>query len=125
MKAAMTLAELSEASDIPARTIRFYISRGLLAGPTKAGRAAAYTDEHLARLNEIKKLQAGGRMLAEIARGDEPVLGAATPWWQYGVADDVVVSVRAGVSPWRAKQIRTAVEDLARRLRRPENEKGE
>jgi DNA-binding transcriptional MerR regulator len=67
MPNAKTLAELSAASGIPARTIRFYIARGLLQGPSKAGRAAAYTDEHLARLETIKQLQASGRMLAEIS----------------------------------------------------------
>jgi DNA-binding transcriptional MerR regulator len=121
----MTLAELSEASGVPARTIRFYISRGLLAGPAKAGRAAAYTNEHLSRLNEIKSLQAGGRMLAEIAQGEESPLSVATPWWRYGVSDDVVVSVRADVSPWRAKQIRAAVEELSRRLRSTDSKRGE
>ena len=50
-----TLAELSEESGTPARTIRFYIARGLLDGPLKAGRGAVYTAEHLARLEKIKE----------------------------------------------------------------------
>ena len=52
---------------MPARTIRFYIARGLLDGPVKAGRGAVYTADHLARLERIKEMQAEGRMLAEIA----------------------------------------------------------
>ena len=67
MRKSKTLAELSEESGIPARTIRFYIARGLLDGPVKAGRGAVYTAGHLARLEKIKALQAEGRMLAEIA----------------------------------------------------------
>ncbi len=67
MSNSQTLAELSEESGVPARTIRFYIARGLLDGPVKAGRGAVYTAEHRARLETIKKLQAEGRMLAEIA----------------------------------------------------------
>jgi DNA-binding transcriptional MerR regulator len=125
MKADLTLAELSEASGVPARTIRFYISRGVLAGPVKAGRAAAYTEQHLSRLTEIKALQSSGRLLADIARAHEPVRTAATPWWQYAISDEVVVSVRADVSPWRAKQIRSAIEELACSLRAPDNGKGE
>ena len=35
MSNSRTLAELSEESGIPARTIRFYIARGLLDGPVK------------------------------------------------------------------------------------------
>ncbi|HEV8042876.1 MAG TPA: helix-turn-helix domain-containing protein [Bryobacteraceae bacterium] len=118
----MTLAELADASGLAARTIRFYISRGLLDGPVKAGRAAAYTAEHLARLEKIKKLQAQGRMLSEIGRslaGAVPERSAAPPtaWWQHVIADDVVVMTRNDVSPWRTKQIRDAIDELARSLR--------
>jgi DNA-binding transcriptional MerR regulator len=56
----MTLAEVAEASGLLERTIRFYIARGLLDGPIKGGRAAAYTAEHVARLERIKHLQAAG-----------------------------------------------------------------
>jgi DNA-binding transcriptional MerR regulator len=116
-----TLAELAETSGIPARTIRFYIARGLLNGPVKAGRGAAYTAEHLARLEEIKRLQAQGRVLAEIAQilnGGPPAQTAAPPtaWWQHAIQDDVMVWVRADVSPWRMKQIRAAIDDIASRL---------
>ena len=122
-----TLAELSDASDIPARTIRFYIARGLLAGPVKAGRGAVYTEEHLARLQKIKKLQGEGRMLAEIAHeldvSPPPPETAAPPasWWQHVIQDDVMVWVRGDVSPWRMKQIRAAVDEMASRLREPES----
>src|SRR6516162_8313194 len=114
-----TLAELSEASGIPARTIRFYIARGLLEGPVKAGRGAVYTEEHLARLQKIKKLQDEGRMLAEIALdldgGPAPPEMTVTPapWWQHVIQDDVMVWVRGDVSPWRMKQIRTSGDEMA------------
>ena len=118
----MTLAELAEASGLAARTIRFYIARGLLDGPVKAGRAAAYTEDHLARLEKIKKLQAQGRMLSEIGRslagGTTPERHAAAPtaWWHHAIADDVVVLTRSDVSPWRTRQIREAIDELARSL---------
>jgi DNA-binding transcriptional MerR regulator len=118
----MTLAELAEASGLAARTIRFYIARGLLDGPVKAGRAAAYTEEHLTRLEKIKKLQAQGRMLSEIGRslagGTTPERHAAPPtaWWHHAIADDVVVLTRSDVSPWRTRQIREAIDELARSL---------
>ncbi len=119
-----TLAELSAASGIPARTIRFYIARGLLGGPVKAGRGAVYTEQHLERLEKIKALQAEGRMLADIAHdlaGGPPAQTAPSPWWQHAIQDDVMVWVRGDVSPWRMKQIRAAVGELAARLREPEN----
>ncbi len=115
------MSELAEATGIPARTIRFYISRGLLEGPAKAGRGAVYTAEHLERLEKIKALQAEGRMLSEIG---PLVLGgkaaapapAASPWWQHAIGDDVMVWTRADLSPWRMKQIRDAIEEFAARL---------
>ena len=129
MSKSKTLAELSEESSIPARTIRFYIARGLLEGPVKAGRGAVYTSEHLARLEKIKELQAEGRMLAEIAHdlnGGPPAQTAVqpSPWWQHVIEDDVMVWVRGDVSPWRMKQIRGAVDDLAGRLREPGSSNG-
>jgi DNA-binding transcriptional MerR regulator len=117
----MTLAELAEAADLPARTIRFYIARGLIEGPVKAGRGAAYTPEHLKRLEQIKKLQAQGRMLDEIGRvlgGAEPAPQAARPiaWWQHRIADDVIVWTRADSSPWRTRQVRTAIDEFVQRI---------
>ena len=124
----MTLAELADASGLAARTIRFYIARGLLDGPVKAGRAAAYTPEHLARLEKIKKLQSQGRMLSDIGRslaGVAPEEKPAPPtaWWQHAIADDVVVWTRSEMNPWRTKQVREAIDALARGLQQVEEGK--
>jgi DNA-binding transcriptional MerR regulator len=115
----MSLAELADASGIPARTVRFYIARGLLDGPEIAGRGASYGPAHLERLRQIRQLQQRGKTLAEIARslGGAP---AAAPqpsaWWHYQVSPDVTVSVRADASPWRLKQVREALQLMAARL---------
>jgi DNA-binding transcriptional MerR regulator len=124
MSDSKTLAELSEESGLPARTIRFYIARGLLGGPVKAGRGAVYTAGHLARIEKIKELQAAGRMLAEIAHdlnGGPATVAAVqpSPWWQHAIQDDVIVWVRGDVSPWRMKQIRAVVDEMASRLQEP------
>jgi len=123
----MTLAEIAETSGLPARTIRFYIARGLLDGPVKGGRSAVYTGEHLARLDRIKRLQSEGRTLSEIARvldGNpaQPAVSPPTAWWQHAIASDVIVWVRAGVSPWRMRQVRTAVDEFARQVQVAQNE---
>jgi len=128
VKEKFTLADLAESSGLPARTIRFYIARGLLDGPVKSGRAAAYTSEHLARLEKIQELQAKGRMLSEIGQslaGSAPEKSAALPtaWWQHAIADDVVIMTRADASPWRTKQIRAAIEEFARSLHSASDEK--
>jgi DNA-binding transcriptional MerR regulator len=123
MSEGKTLAELSESSGIPARTIRFYIARGLLAGPVKAGRGAVYTAGHAARLDRIRQLQNEGLSLVEIAAAlDErrKVRQTAPPgslWWQHPIDNDVAVWVRSDVSPWRMKQIRAAIDDMTSRLR--------
>lgn len=123
VKDQMTLAEIAEASGLPGRTIRFYIARGLLNGPAKSGRGAVYTAGHLERLEEIKRLQASGQTLSDIAltlsSPEESAAPPPTPWWQHAIADDVVVWVRVNASPWRTKQIRAAVDELARRLQPP------
>jgi len=120
-----SLDELADASVVPARTIRYYIARGLLKGPTKAGRAAAYTTDHLSRLQQIKRLQTQGRTLGEIETiltGDagSAVNPEASPWWRYELAKDVVVLARADVSPWRIRLIREALRELGARLVAPE-----
>lgn len=119
----MTLQELSEAAGVPARTIRFYIARGLLARPLKAGRGAAYGSEHVERLERIKQLQAEGKSLLEISRllevAPRPViLKAPAAWWQYALDGDVMVSVRTDAPPWRMRQIRAALEEFARALKK-------
>jgi DNA-binding transcriptional MerR regulator len=123
----MTLGEIAEAAGLPARTIRFYIARGLLNGPVKGGRGAAYTTEHLARLDRIKSLQSDGRTLSEIARtlsghSQESAASPPTAWWQHAIADDIIVWVRAGAAPWRMKQVRTAVDEFARQVAPATNE---
>ena len=61
-----SLPELAKLADVTPRTIRFYIAQGLLAQPDLQGPNTRYTDEHLARLLAIKRLQAAHLPLAEI-----------------------------------------------------------
>jgi len=117
----MKLSDLSERSGVPPRTIRLYITRGLLMGPHRRGRAAAYGPEHLERLKEIRQLQRQGRTLHEIgqslAQGEQPAaLPPGDSWAGYQPAPDVVVLVRAGASPWRSRHIRTMVARMSAEL---------
>jgi DNA-binding transcriptional MerR regulator len=63
----LTLRELAAEAGFPERTIRFYISRGLVDPPLRGGRRAAYGEKHKDRLEFIRAMQARGMMLAEIA----------------------------------------------------------
>ena len=115
------MSELAEESGIPGRTIRFYISRNLLPGPRQAGRGAHYGPEHLEQLKRIKKLQESGKTLVEISRllGKSEVretFASPSAWWNYPIAEDVIVLVRAENSPWRLKQIQKALSQFAAQL---------
>src|SRR6185437_12570297 len=60
------LAELVDRSGLPARTIRWYQSEGLLPKPGKQGRDAVYRAEHLERLALIAELRDRGLTLVAI-----------------------------------------------------------
>src|SRR5437879_13883356 len=102
---ALTFAGLAAKAGLPGRTIRFYIAKGLLPGPVKAGRGATYGKEHLETLRSIKASQARGMTLSEISRmvageSQREILPRPTAWWNYDLAEDVAVSVRADGRSW-------------------------
>jgi DNA-binding transcriptional MerR regulator len=61
-----TLKALAAETGVPERTIRYYISRGLIDRPFRSGRGAAYGDKHKSRLEAIRAFQAKGMTLADI-----------------------------------------------------------
>src|SRR5262245_62484318 len=65
----MTIENLSLRSGVTTRNIRAYQSRGLLTPPVArpGARSAFYTQEHLARLRLVNRLQDRGFSLAGIA----------------------------------------------------------
>jgi len=63
-----SLTDLAKLANVTPRTIRFYISQGLLPSPEQQGPRTTYTDEHLERLLAIKRLQAAHLPLADIRR---------------------------------------------------------
>lgn len=74
----LSLQQLSERADVPRRSIRFYIQKGLLPGPKGEKRGAYYTEAHLADLLRIRRWQETGLSLDAIAgllmaRSEPPV----------------------------------------------------
>lgn len=63
---AASLTDLAAAADVTPRTVRYYISQGLLPGPIGQGSAARYTPEHLTRLRAVRRLSDEGLSLARI-----------------------------------------------------------
>jgi DNA-binding transcriptional MerR regulator len=62
----LTVEELAEQAGVSVRTVRFYISEGLLPGPGTRGRQAAYGADHRLRLRLIRRLADRRVPLAEI-----------------------------------------------------------
>ncbi len=122
-KEAWSLAELAEETGMSPRTIRYYISRGLVEGPAVAGRGAVYQAAHLEKLRRIRDLQSRGAMLGEIGRmlSGRPecaALPSPEPWHRYPIDSDIVVLVRSDVAPWRQRQLRKALGELATKIQR-------
>ncbi len=123
-----SLAELAERAEVPPRTIRFYIAQGLVPGPLRSGRGAVYSSAHLRVLERIKRLQAKGMTLAEVAFALSPdarrrELPEPVAWLQYELSDDVVARVRSGIAPWRHKMIRSVLAEAAEKLQAAQKER--
>jgi DNA-binding transcriptional MerR regulator len=65
---ALTIDELARHTGMTVRNIRAHQSRGLLPPPDVRGRTGFYGDEHVARIELIKELQAEGFNLGAIRR---------------------------------------------------------
>jgi DNA-binding transcriptional MerR regulator len=97
-----TITELATLAGVTPRTVRYYISLGLLPPPGQVGPGTRYGDGHLQRVRLIGKLQAQHLPLAEI-RGriegldDAAVMAAldADPATSPGSALDYIRSLRA------------------------------
>jgi MerR family mercuric resistance operon transcriptional regulator len=63
----MTIARLGSAAGVGVETVRYYQRRGLLAVPASAGGVRRYGPEDLRRLRFIRRAQAAGFTLEEIA----------------------------------------------------------
>ena len=51
------LEELAQQAGVSARTVRYYVQRGLLPAPVFRGRDTVYSGEHLLKLKAIRRLQ--------------------------------------------------------------------
>ncbi|HEX2096380.1 MAG TPA: MerR family transcriptional regulator [Solirubrobacterales bacterium] len=64
----MTIRELAERTGMTVRNIRAHQTRGLLPPPVVRGRTGYYNDEHVARIELTKEMQADGLNLEAIRR---------------------------------------------------------
>lgn len=134
-----SIAELEEQTGFPSRTIRFYVSKGLLPPAHGRGPTSTYDLSHLLRLRAIQRRRAEGVTLEEIKAElddlSDPQIAALLEvrtdpvedrWRRIMLHDDIEVHVRERAGKPRNPQFDAAVEqivDLARvvidRLERP------
>lgn len=73
----MTIGELAERTGMTVRNIRAHQTRGILPPPVVHGRTGYYNEDHVARIELTRELQAEGLNLEAIRRMMEGVNGAA------------------------------------------------
>lgn len=88
----MTIEQLAASAGMTVRNIRAHQTRGLLPPPRLVGRTGFYGAEHLARLELIRRMQAGGFNLGSIR-----ALLASVP---EGGGEELLAFERAVTAPW-------------------------
>lgn len=122
-----TLEGLEGASMVSARTIRYYISQGLVPPPVTVGRNATYSGEkHLSALLRITELKSQGMSLEAIKQAMDPknqgpALPRLQPWGVMQPTDDVAVFIKTDVPPWRRNQIDKALVPFVAAVTRKNN----
>ena len=103
----LTIAQLSEKTGVPERTIRYYIDRGLVPSAHGERRGAWYDTVHLEPLLRIQQWREAGLSLeaiADLLRGDTRGGGRSLPTGAVEVRSHLVVAegVELVVAPERA-----------------------
>lgn len=99
-----TLDEIATLSELPRRTVRYYIQSGLIDRPQGVGKGAYYTQRHVEQLLLVRKWQLAGLSLERIgellrqqATGPLPRRRGAQGRWRSGATWS---STTASSSPW-------------------------
>ena len=128
-----TFNELCSLVELPIRTVRYYIQKGLVSPPEGSRKGAYYTEKHLDDLLAIRKWQQAGLSLERIRellfegttepgqlpppRGRRP--GDLEVWSKLFVKDGVEIHLEpklAGMSPEQVREFCRRVMELANEL---------
>jgi DNA-binding transcriptional MerR regulator len=131
----LPLADFCALVDLPVRTVRFYIQKGLLDRPVGETRAARYGPGHVEQALLIKKWSQAGLSLERIhdlLRGAEPVLpvrprqpGEVAVVSHLLVAEGIELLIdpaRAGLSPEQLREFTRSVLALFQDLQSPQSQ---
>lgn len=125
-----TFDELCTLVDLPIRTVRYYIQKGLVSPPEGSRKGAYYTNKHLDELQAIRKWQRAGLSLERIRelvfdgtvepgqlpppRGRQP--GDLEVWSKLFVKEGLEIHLEpklAGMSPGQVREFCRRVMELA------------
>ncbi len=133
-----TLDELISLVDLPKRTVRFYIQKGLVDRPEGPRRTATYTDRHLEQLLTIKKWQRAGlsldrisQILRQEAEGELPPpppkkAGDVEVWSRLHLHEGMELHIepqKAGLTPEKVRQLAREITKLYTKLVKGEEPK--
>ena len=133
--ATYSLDELATLTDLPKRTVRYYIQLGLIDRPEGETRAARYGPRHAEQLLQVRKWADAGvslERIRDLLSGEPPPVpprphaaGTVELWSRLAIADGIELSMepgRAGLSPEEARELFNGVMALYRNIRNKENE---
>jgi DNA-binding transcriptional MerR regulator len=109
-----SLTELADLAGVTPRTVRYYMSSGLLPGVGQTGPGAKYDNDHLGRLRLIRRLQRDHLPLAEIRQrlaglDDDDVRGLAEAADSPPPADTALDYIRTVLGTPRSMTARPAM----------------
>jgi DNA-binding transcriptional MerR regulator len=112
----LSFDELCALVDLPRRTVRYYIQRGLADRPTGETRGAYYTARHVEQLLTVKKWTTAGvslEKIAELLLGNHDELppirrrpGDLAVWSHLHVAEGVELQIEPGLAGLAPQQVR-------------------
>jgi DNA-binding transcriptional MerR regulator len=129
-----SLDDIASLTELPPRTVRYYIQTGLVDRPLGIGKGATYTQRHVEQLLQIRKWQLAGLSLERIGevmrRTDAGPLppaprraGTVEVWSHLVVADGVEITLetgRTGLSPDQVRAFFRGVTELFEHLKESE-----
>ena len=132
-----TLDEIAVLSELPRRTVRYYIQSGLVDRPQGIGKGAYYTQHHIEQLLLVRKWQLAGLSLERIGEVLKQQSGGPLPptprragtvevWSHLVVADGVEITLepsRAGLNPEQVRAFFRGVTQVYEQLHESEEKK--
>ncbi|MBF0344152.1 MAG: MerR family transcriptional regulator [Nitrospirae bacterium] len=102
--------EVSEMTGFSLRTIRYYVSSGIIEPPEGRGRGGFYNDSHIDKLRQIKGMQENGMRLKDIVNLDKSSEVHKTEtnrevWFKYEIIPGLEIHVRKDIEDSERKKI--------------------